>query len=232
VIPAVVLAGGLGTRIRAVADGLPKPMLSVCGRPFIEYILDLLIHAGVPSIHLAVSYRRQAIQSHFGTSYRGTRLLYSIEDQPLGTGGAILKCYREHQLRTALVLNGDTLFQVDLDGMVTAHRRANSRITIALRQVSDTSRYGAVTCDSDHRISTFQEKGSAHSGLINGGVYLVDRSAIEDTVLPARFSFERDFIQNNVEALRPLGFISDGYFIDIGIPEDLARARMEIAYAS
>lgn len=230
-IPAVVLAGGLGTRIRAASDGLPKPMIPVAGRPFVEYVLDMLVHAEVPSIHLAVSYRREAIRAHFGKAYRGIPLLYSVESDPLGTGGAILQCFREHRLRTALVLNGDTLFRVDLDGMVAAHRATDSRITLALRQVADTSRYGAVTCGPDHRIVAFQEKGSAGPGLINGGIYVVDYAAMEGAALPANFSFERDFLQKNVATLRPLGLISDGYFIDIGIPEDLARARSEIAHA-
>jgi D-glycero-alpha-D-manno-heptose 1-phosphate guanylyltransferase len=207
-------------------------MIPVGGRPFIEYVLDMLVHAGVPSIHLAVSYGREAIETHFGTSYRGTPLLYSVEIEPLGTGGATLKCCREYRLRTALVLNGDTLFRVDLDDMVTAHERAKSRITIALRQVADASRYGAVTCDSDHRIVAFQEKASARAGLINAGVYVIDGSVMEDTNLPAHFSLERDFIQRNVASLRPLGLVSDGYFIDIGVPEDLKRARSELEHVS
>ena len=225
-IPAVILAGGLGTRIRAVAGNLPKPMIEVGGRPFIEYVLDTLVDAHVPSIHLAVSYRSDFIQSHLGHVYRGTCLSYSVEPQPLGTGGAILKCLREHNLPRALVLNGDTLFRIDLGTMLAAHVDADSQITLALCHVPDASRYGTVVCDSHNHVVTFDEKDAQQKGgLINGGVYIVERSALESVVLPDCFSFERDFLQLNVDMLHPLGVVSDGYFIDIGIPEDLERAR-------
>jgi len=228
-IPAVILAGGMGTRLRAVSSGLPKPMIQVGGRPFIEYILDTLVDAHVPSIHLAVSFRSEYVQARLGHSYRGTTLRYSIETTPLGTGGAILNCLREHKLSRAMILNGDTLFCVNIDALVAAHINAQSQITMALRHVADPSRYGAVECDTDNRVVAFEENVlQRNDSLINGGIYIVERSALDSVALPDCFSFERDFLQPNVCTLRPLGVVSDGYFIDIGVPEDLERARREV----
>ncbi len=231
-IPAIVLAGGLGTRIRTHAGGLPKSMISVGGRPFVEYVLDRLADANVPAIHLAVSYRSEVIQTHLGDSYGDIPLFYSVEDTPLGTGGAILKCFRDHRLPRALILNGDTLFHVDLDALVATHLNAASHVTLALRREADTSRYGAVTCDSSHRVIAFEEKRTGGPGLINGGIYVAERSGFDVTNVSSTFSFEHDFLEKNLDALRPLAVISDGYFIDIGIPEDLERARREIAHVT
>lgn len=229
-IPAVILAGGLGTRIRAVSGDLPKPMIPVGGRPFIEYILDALVNAQVPSIYLAVCYRSDVIRSHLGNTYRGTPLYYSMEAQPLGTGGALASCFRQHDLANALVLNGDTLFCINFDALVAAHVDAASRITLALCRVTDPSRYGTVICDSNNRIVAFNEKHLGHAeGIINGGIYVVERSVLEPLAYDNHFSFERDLLQRRVAELRPLGVISDDYFIDIGIPEDLARARKDFA---
>ena len=228
-IPAVILAGGMGTRLRAVSSGLPKPMIHVGGRPFIEYILDPLVDAHVPSIYLAVSFRSEFVQARLGHSYRGTTLHYSVETTPLGTGGAILNCLREHNLSRAMILNGDTLFRINIDSLVAAHIEANSQITMALRHVDDPSRYGAVTCDTHNRVVAFDEKLlQRNDSLINGGIYILERSAFESIALPDCFSFERDFLHSNVRTLRPLGVVSNGYFIDIGVPEDLERARREV----
>lgn len=230
-IPSIILAGGRGTRLRAVSNGLPKPLIPVNGRPFIQYVLDLLVDAGVPALYLAVSYRWQLIHSYFGKHYRGIDLHYSVEDEPLGTGGAILNCYREHSLKTAFVLNGDTLFRVNLPSLLSAHTKNASEITLALRYVSDTSRYGSVVCNSERRVLDFQEKHIRQAGLINGGLYIVERSALERWHFSRAFSFERDLLQKHSTDLKTLGIVDDGYFIDIGIPDDLNRAKRELTHA-
>jgi D-glycero-alpha-D-manno-heptose 1-phosphate guanylyltransferase len=205
-------------------------MVPVAGRPFIEHVLDFLTDAGVNSVVMAVSYRWETLRDHIGSSYRGAAVAYSIEDEPLGTGGAILKCFRECSLQRAFVLNADTLFRVDLEGLMKAHAVANSLVTIALRKMASASRYGAVTCEAGGRITAFHEKmADPRPGLINGGIYVIERQAFELAGLPDRFSFERDFLQERIPDLKPLGVESDAYFIDIGIPEDLQRARQEIA---
>ena len=228
-IPAIVLAGGLGTRLAAVSGGAPKPMVPVAGRPFIDHVLDMLVEARIQQIILAVSYRWEALRDHLGDSYRGASLAYSVETEPLGTGGAILKCFRDHGLERALILNGDTLFRVDLGALLETHRRERAPVTMALRKLDDTSRYGFVTCDSTGRDDAFHEKVAGRSGLINGGIYVVEREALDRAALPERFSFERDFLQKYVAELRPAALESNSYFVDIGIPEDLERARHELA---
>jgi D-glycero-alpha-D-manno-heptose 1-phosphate guanylyltransferase len=214
-----------------VSNGLPKPLIPVNGRPFIQYVLDSLVDAGVPTIYLAVSYRWQLIRSELGDRYRGVDLHYSVEDEPLGTGGAILNCYREHSLQTAFVLNGDTLFRVHLAGLLSAHTTTASQITIALRHVSNTSRYGAVSCNSEHQVLDFKEKNIRQPGLINGGIYIVERRALERWHFPRAFSFEIEFLQQHCTALKPLGVVENGYFIDIGVPDDLNRAQRELTNA-
>lgn len=231
-IPAIVLAGGLGTRLRTVSGETPKPLVKIGTRPFLEYVLDTLVDAHVPTIYLATSYRWQLFHEHFGETYRDVPLIYSVEDEPLGTGGAVLKCFHDNQFATALVLNGDTLFKIQLKALVDAHYSSNSIVTLALRQVSDVSRYGSVTCGNDQRIVTFEEKGQHRPGLINGGVYVIDRSAFLQTELPEKFSLEVDFLQRCVHSLRPLGLICDEYFIDIGVPDDFRRAQAELRSAT
>jgi D-glycero-alpha-D-manno-heptose 1-phosphate guanylyltransferase len=227
-MPAIVLAGGLGTRLRSVSGDVPKPLVSVAGRPFLEYVLDTLQGAGVRTVIMAVSHRWEAISAHFGAAYGDMSLAYSIEEQPLGTGGAILKCFREHHLERALVLNGDTLFRIDIAALVRAHRQRRPLVTMALRRVADASRYGIVSCNRKGRVEAFREKsGDAEPGLINGGIYVIERGAFEDCVPGGAFSFERDFLQVKAIRLRPLGVEYAGYFIDIGVPEDLRRARRE-----
>jgi D-glycero-alpha-D-manno-heptose 1-phosphate guanylyltransferase len=228
-IPAVVLAGGLGTRLAAVSEGLPKPMLEVAGRPFLEYVLDTLIDAGVSQIVLAVSYRWNILRRHFGDSYRGASVEYSVEEQPLGTGGAIRQCLNDHQLAQALILNGDTLFRIDLADLVARHKQSAAKVTMALRRVDNASRYGLVTCDNSGIVTAFRSDGDGKPGLINGGTYVVNTLHLDGVELPPGFSFERDFLERYVSRIRPLGVESSGYFVDIGIPEDLARARIDFA---
>lgn len=228
-IPAIVLVGGLGTRLNSVSGGTPKPLISVGNRPFLEYVLDTLVDAESPSICLATSYRSQLFRSHFGTVYRGTPLTYSVETEPLGTGGAIHQCLVENDYSRALVLNGDTLFKIALRELVRAHVTADSTVTLALRSIDDVSRYGAVTRRPDNRISSFNEKGQGGPGLINGGTYVIDRSVFSKVTLPQNaFSFETDFLQKHVDTLRPLGVTFEGYFIDIGVPQDLEQARRDL----
>lgn len=231
-IPAIVLAGGLGTRVRAVSGDLPKPMIPVDGRPFIEYVLDLLLAADVPEIHLAVSYRRELIRAYFGTQYHNVPVKYSIEEIPLGTGGAIVNAFRNNSFSRALVLNGDTFFQIDIKSLVSDHVKNKSLVTLALCHVPHTARYGAVSCDDSRHVVAFNEKSEAGPGLINGGIYVVDRSALELIDLPSCFSFERDFLGKNLKTLHPLGVVCGGYFLDIGVPEDLDRAKRDLPKVS
>jgi D-glycero-alpha-D-manno-heptose 1-phosphate guanylyltransferase len=205
-------------------------MVPVAGRPFVEFVLDALVEAGCPRIVLAVSHLREAIIEHFADAYRGVPLEYSIEEAPMGTGGAIRDALRLTREEAALVLNGDTLFRVDIAQLVACHSRFSADITLALRRVADTARYGAVDADEEGRIRAFHEKGRFGAGLVNGGVYVVNAEVVRARVAAAGpSSFERDVLGHGVGELHLLGVPSDCYFIDIGVPEDLARARSELS---
>jgi len=225
---AIILAGGLGTRLRSVVADLPKAMAPVAGRPFLEHLLDLLARAGFASAVLAVGYRADAIREHFGDRYRGLPLAYSIEGQPLGTGGAIRLAMNQASSPEVFVLNGDTFVDVDFSAMLAAHHRAPATMTIAVHEVCDAARYGALDIAGD-RVRGFLEKGRAGRGWINAGVYLLARTLLDGEALPAAFSFESDYLVPNVAALRPLAFPTEGLFIDIGVPEDYARAQSLLA---
>jgi len=227
-VKAIVLAGGLGTRLASVTGEIPKPMAPVGSRPFLEYLLDYLIEQGFEAAVLAVSHKWELIREHFDRVYRGMPLHYSVEDEPLGTGGAIRQALDTLPDNEVVVLNGDTLFRVDIEMLVKTHRNAGARLSIALKQVADSGRFGRVEVTSDGVISRFLEKSSGGPGWINGGIYMLNRNLLTDFPMPLRFSFEQDLIEPNIGLIQPCAFQSDAYFIDMGIPEDYERARREI----
>ena len=224
---AVVLAGGLGTRLRDRISELPKPMAPVAGRPFLEYLLDALVRANVDAIVLAVGYRAEVIQEHFRDSYRGVPIQYSFEAQPLGTGGALALAVEHLGDDPILAINGDTLLQVDYGDLALWHSKAPEPLAMVLRQVPDAGRYGAIRLE-DGRVTGFAERGAPTPGLINGGIYILQANLFKALGLSGRFSFEVDVLERRCHELRPRAFITDSYFIDIGIPEDLDRASVEL----
>jgi D-glycero-alpha-D-manno-heptose 1-phosphate guanylyltransferase len=226
---AVLLAGGLGTRLETVSGGLPKPLIPVGGRPFIEYVLDGLLNAGCDRVVIAASYKWQLLRDHFGDRYKQCAVDWSIENERLGTGGAIRQAFEVFNLEAAFVLNADTLFRVDLVELEFQHRKSGAEVTVALREVSDVARFGEVVVDASGRITLFSEKGRSGPGLINGGVYLIDGKVWSGMKAANAFSFERDFLQKNAALGKFYGFTSREYFIDIGVPEDLERARRELS---
>lgn len=224
---AVILAGGFGTRLSHVLGNVPKPMAPVYGRPFLCYMLDRLHDAGVTHVVLATGYLHEVIDQYFRNGYRAMRITCSVEDTPLFTGGAIVKAAQHITDEDFIVLNGDTLFDIDLAQLCEFHRLHNANLTIALRQVPDTSRYGAVTCEQG-RIVAFREKNDSFgAGTINGGIYCVNRAWLMGQKLPEKFSFEKELMQPLAGQNGFYGVTSDGYFIDIGIPEDYYRAQRE-----
>ena len=225
---AIVLAGGLGTRLRSVVPDLPKPMAPVAGRPFLAWILDRLVEAGFDRVVLAVGYRHDAIRDHFGEAYRGLPLRYSVEDRPLGTGGALrLACGQVHD-DAVFVLNGDTFVELDHRAMRSAHDAANAALSIAVHRVDDTARYGALELRAGH-VFGFAEKGRHGPGWINAGVYLLARELLLQLPADRALSFEQEVLVPQVGAIRPLAFTAEGLFIDIGVPEDYERAQVLFA---
>jgi D-glycero-alpha-D-manno-heptose 1-phosphate guanylyltransferase len=203
--------------------------MQVGGRPFIEHVLDNLVNVGCDHIVIAASYKWELLRGHLGSSYKGCALSWSIEAGPLGTGGAIRQAFKLFDLTAAFVLNADTLFRVDLDAIEMLHRASGAAVTIGLREVPDVARFGEVVLDERGRIIRFSEKGRHGRGLINGGVYLIDGDVWSDTRLLEAFSFEQDFLQERVATEAIYGYKGDGYFVDIGVPDDLERARRDLS---
>jgi D-glycero-alpha-D-manno-heptose 1-phosphate guanylyltransferase len=199
-------------------------MAPVAGRPFLAWVLDALANAGFEQAVLAVGYRHEAIRDHFGDRHRGLRLAYSVEDCPLGTGGAIRLAADKAGAWPVFVLNGDTWLDLDYGAMWRAHESKGERLTVAACRVDDTSRYGALEVDGGH-LRGFFEKGRAGAGLINAGTYLLSRDVVGRIPRDLVHSFEQQLLVPCAGELRPAVFVADGVFIDIGVPEDYARAQ-------
>ena len=221
---AIVLAGGLGTRLRGVVPDLPKPLAPVAGRPFLAIVLEQLRAQGFVSAVLSVGYRHELIRAAFGDRFDGLELGYAVEDRPLGTGGAIRMAARSCSESDVFVLNGDSYTELNFAEMQARHREANPPLTVCAVEVADVARYGRVLVENS-RITGFSEKGSSGPGLINAGVYLMRRDLLESLNLPEVCSFEHEVLAIRLRELRPLVHATRGRFIDIGVPEDYARAQ-------
>jgi D-glycero-alpha-D-manno-heptose 1-phosphate guanylyltransferase len=223
-LQAIVLAGGLGTRLRPAVGELPKVLAPVAGRPFREHVLARLRSHGFERVVLAVGYRSDVVRRAIGESFDDLTLAYSTEDEPLGTGGAIVKALSVARPGPCFVLNGDTWIELDYPAMLRRHVEGGASITMATRAMEDVGRYGAIeVCDG--RVVRFAEKGDTGPGVINAGVYVIENPLPPGLVPASPFSFERDLLAPRAAAIRPLAFPVEGRFIDIGIPEDLARAQ-------
>jgi D-glycero-alpha-D-manno-heptose 1-phosphate guanylyltransferase len=226
---AVILAGGLGTRLRSRVAALPKAMAPVAGRAFLEYLLDQLIDAGCARLILSVGYMREVILESFRHNYRGMQVDYAIEETPLGTGGAIRLALERVQEPSVLVLNGDTYLNADFAAMFAYHRREGRPMTLAVTHVEDTARYGGVLLEGQ-RVAGFFEKGRKGPGWINAGSYVLSRDFPWPAELPRQFSFETDVIVPFVDRISPAAFPHAGLFLDIGVPEDFDRAQEMLAH--
>jgi D-glycero-alpha-D-manno-heptose 1-phosphate guanylyltransferase len=223
---AIVLAGGLGSRLNGILHDIPKPMAPINKIPFLEYILKFLKAQSINKVILSVGYRSEVIYKHFGSSYDGVEIIYSIEDSPLGTGGAIKKAVQYTLQECFFIINGDTFFQINLNQMVE-NFVPGTRLMLALKTMHNFDRYGCVQMDLDGFITSFLEKGFKKTGSINGGIYLARKSLFKGFDLPDKFSFE-EFIEENFSDLSATCTIFNDYFIDIGIPKDLKRAQIEL----
>lgn len=212
-----MLCGGLGTRLKSVIKDIPKPMAPIKDKPFLEFIFKYLKEQGIKEVILAVSYKYEVIKEYFKDEFLGIKITYSIEKEPLGTGGAIREAL-EFVKNEAYVLNGDTFFNINL----TKLKLNGSQICLALKQMQDFDRYGTVELYSENYIKLFKEKEFTKQGLINGGIYLLSKDIFKGFTLQEKFSFE-EFLQQNHKNLKARAEIFDDYFIDIGVPEDYYR---------
>jgi D-glycero-alpha-D-manno-heptose 1-phosphate guanylyltransferase len=223
---AIVLAGGLGTRLRTVVADVPKPMAPVAGRPFLELLLRELRAKGITRAILSVGYMAETISEYFDRHDPGIELEYAVESTPLGTGGALVAALRHLRTDHSFVFNGDSYIDLDLEALESLWPGDRSPIVVA-RSVPDTERYGRIEVAAG-RIARFSGPGTKGAGIINAGCYVVPRDLFDGR--PAgRFSFEQDFLLPSPPSSVRV-FICDGQFIDIGVPEDYRRAQSELAH--
>lgn len=228
VTTAIVLAGGLGTRLRSVVADVPKPMAPVNGRPFLEHLLEYWIDRGIVRFILSVGYLHDVIKSHFGTAWRGADIGYSVEREPLGTGGGLLQAVAGQGVGDdVLLLNGDTYFEVDLDALARFHFRNGSDWTFSLFRSEARERYMGIALDRNGRVTGLGEVRDTGPLLVNGGVYLVNTRILGtcDGGAGRPASLERDMLPRLLAGGAGLyGMEFPGRFLDIGIPADYARA--------
>ena len=220
---AIILAGGLGTRLRSAVADLPKCMAPVNGIPFLSFIITYLKNEGIENFIFSLGYKSEAVISYVNIEYPDLQKKYVIEDKQLGTGGAIKEACKWVTEKNAIVVNGDTLFNIDLNNLSVFHNEQNADCTIALKQMENFDRYGVVETNDHHQIKAFKEKQFCAGGCINGGVYALAIATVTTEAFPEVFSFEKEYLEKNTGIKSLYGIENNGYFIDIGIPEDYQR---------
>ena len=224
---AIILAGGLGTRLRSAVPDLPKCMAPVAGKPFLYHVIRYLLQEGVDHFIFSLGYKHEIIEAWLIRNYPSLSYDLSVEEEPLGTGGAVQLAMEKATVNDVLVLNGDTMFRIDTSKLLHFHHQQHATCTLALKPMKNFDRYGIVEINREGYIHSFKEKQYYDEGLINGGVYALNVKQFSLLGLPQKFSFEKDFLEKFCTSEKMLGLVEDAYFIDIGIPEDLARADRE-----
>jgi len=203
---AVILAGGLGTRLKSVVKKIPKPMAPINGKPFLEYLLEYLKKNGIERVIISAGYKAEIISRYFGDKFLGIDIEYAIEKEPLGTGGGILFAAKKISAYDFFLLNGDTFFNLNLEELFHFHTNNNFDISLSLKKMKNVERYGIVEVENN-KISSFKDKMFCEEGFINGG-----------------------FLKLYPKKIKMGAYKSSAYFIDIGIPEDYKKANNELKY--
>ncbi len=221
------MAGGFGTRLQSVVSDVPKPMAPVNNEPFLNYVFYYLKFYGIEHVVLSTGYLADKISEYYKTEFRGIKISYTKEETPLGTGGGIRLAMQKCLTKDVLVLNGDSFFDVDLGVHYANHVSKKSDCTLALRKIDNAARYGTIVLANSNTIKAFKEKDSIDKqGLINGGVYIINRELfLNKTEMLKPFSIEKDFFETRISELNLIGFEYQGYFIDIGIPDDYKKVQ-------
>ena len=224
---AIILAGGMGTRLKTIISDLPKPMAPIMNVPFLTYQLNYLKHFGIKKVIFSVGYLSEKIIGHYNQSFENISIEYSIEKNPLGTGGGIRMAMSNLNEDLVLILNGDSFFDLDLEQFYNLHLEQKSEFSLALRYVNNSERYGNIEFNSSNQITSFIEKNQLNqSGYINAGVYILSKKLyLQNTKPNINFSIEKDFFEKQLNQLIIKGFEFKDYFIDIGIPEDYLKAQ-------
>lgn len=229
---AIVLAGGYATRLRPISYALPKLLFPVLGKPMIYWTLDLLRDHGVDEVVLAVNYLADSLRARVGKEYRGMRIKYSLEDEPLGTAGPIKLASHAIRLRdTFITMNGDVIAEIDLTDMMKQHEKARAAVTDALHEVQNPSRFGVVQLDSAGRIQRFVEKPSlkeAPSRMVNAGIYVIEPLVLRMISPGRKVSLERQIFPLLAKRRRLSGFPFEGHWFDMGSLSDYQKANFAL----
>jgi D-glycero-alpha-D-manno-heptose 1-phosphate guanylyltransferase len=229
---AIILAGGLGTRLKKEVPNQPKCMAPVADRPFLFYVINYLRSQGIEKFIFATGYMHEVIEEYLNTQLSTLDYQCSVEEEPLGTGGAIQLALSKATGQDLVIANGDTLYKIDLHKASLFHLQNQAECTILLKPMLNFDRYGVVETNADKLVDSFKEKQYYQKGNINGGIYLLNKDKFLDEEFPSKFSFEKDYLEKFCKVRRIFGQVQDEYFIDIGIPEDYNRAQTEFAKPS
>jgi D-glycero-alpha-D-manno-heptose 1-phosphate guanylyltransferase len=225
---AIILAGGLGTRLRSVVADVPKCMAIVSQKPFLHYVVNYLQKQGVTKFIFSLGYLSETIENYLQTDFPNLNYQVSIEDEPLGTGGAIHLACKKTSKPNVVIVNGDTLFNININKLHHLHLNKKAACTLALKPMYNFDRYGVVEMDNNSTISSFKEKKYYEEGLINGGCYLLNMASFLTKKFDEKFSFEKDYLEKYIASNEIYGQVQDEYFIDIGIPQDFEKAQTEL----
>ncbi len=225
----IVLAGGQGSRLRGtINDALPKCLAPVGGKPFLHWLFRYMEVQGCTYCALSLGYKSEAVLQWLEDSPPPFVVDCVIEETPLGTGGGLAAAIQVATAEDVVVLNGDTLFDIELGDLLSQHQISGAETMLALKPVENVDRYGLVALSGESIITGFQEKMPGAKGLLNGGVYIVNREEFLSRNLPDAFSFEKDYLEAFLLEGTFKGNVQEGYFIDIGVPADYERAQTEI----
>ena len=223
---AIILAGGKGTRLRSLISDRPKPLADVRGRPFLEYLMDFLLRQGCTHFILSICYKKDMIRSHFGKAYKGITISYAEENEPLGTGGAVLKAHRKLITnRPFLIINGDTFFNIPIKDFLHSFEKMNADLSIALFKATESDRYNLVELDEVYRVKDPDDRKASIGQHASGGFFLARPEIMTRFKKKLiSFSLEKDFIpeiKNNGCIITGMKFNNE--FIDIGLPDDYRK---------
>jgi len=223
---ALILAGGIGERLRPITNNIPKPMVPVNGKPFLQYHIEELKKAGIKDIILCTCYLSDKIQEYFGDGSKfGVKIKYSVEKTPLGTAGAV-KNAEKYINNTFIVLNGDSYLQLEYNQLINFHKATKAQLTIALLEIKDPGRYGLVDIGKEGKILSFDEKTANPKGkLINGGVYIIEKGVLKAIPSSVNASLEKEIFPKLIKQGNVYGFVVNNYFIDIGTKESYMKAQ-------
>mgnify|MGYP001627451454 CR=1 FL=1 len=226
----IILAGGMGTRLQGVVSDRPKCLADINGKPFLYYLAKQLSAYHFCKVIFSIGYKGNMVKEYVMSHRDEFKFAFDFaeESEPLGTGGAILNALPYSDTEDFFVVNGDTFFDVNFDTMLQIQQNKMADCTIALKPMSNTDRYGLVHINKEEQICSFEEKKTDGNGLINGGIYCIYKNSFLNIPFPQKFSFEKEYLEKMITERDMYAYISNSYFIDIGIPTDFERAQTEI----